>query len=98
MPTTVKTYATGYLAMPRTCVILALRKIAPANLAFRNENEEEPLVQIIMTLSIYVKNVPHTASCNVKGADDQPPSRSRRGSQDADGFGQLRQFLVFASS
>jgi hypothetical protein len=43
------------LAMPRTCVILALHKIASVNLAFRNENEEEPLVQIIMTLSIYVK-------------------------------------------
>jgi hypothetical protein len=55
MPTTVKTYATVCLAMPRTCVILALRKIASVNLAFRNENEEKPLVQTIMTLSIYVK-------------------------------------------
>ena len=40
--------------------------------------------------------MPHTASCNVKGAEDQLPSRSRRGSQDADGFGQLRRFLLFA--
>ena len=44
MPTTVKTYAAVCLAMPRTCVILASRKIASVNLAFRNENEEAPLV------------------------------------------------------
>jgi len=44
MPTTVKTYAAVCLAILRTCVILALRKIASMNLAFRNENEEELLV------------------------------------------------------
>jgi len=30
----------------------------------------------------------------VKGAEDQVPSKPRRGSQDADGFGQLRRFFV----
>jgi hypothetical protein len=98
MPTTVKTNATLRLAIPAHVSFLASRKIASVNRTSRNENKEKPSVQIVMTPTIYAENVPHTASCDVKGVEDQVPSKRRRGSQDADGFGQLRRFLVLASS
>ena len=97
MPTTVKTNATLRLAIPAHVSFLASRKIASVNRTSRNENKEKPSVQIVMTHYL-CGNVPHTASCDVKGVEDQVPSKRRRGSQDADGFGQLRRFLVLASS
>jgi hypothetical protein len=66
-------------------VILTLRKIASVNRASRNESRRA-FSSDCYGPQYLCENVPHTASCNVQGAEDQVPWRPRRGSQDAEGF------------